>query len=136
MQTDCTTRNVVWPIHPHLNPMIPQKCHLRPDSCRTHHTIRFSIPDQTSELQPLGQSACACEGYSDNHIDGGVHPNRAPRRFPPRRIEAPVLNRAPFCELRCPDPEEAPWGYRTRGPNQWECTPDYTGDSDGKEKEG
>ncbi|CAK9035728.1 unnamed protein product [Durusdinium trenchii] len=44
------------------------------------------------------------------------------------RFQAPVLNRAPFCELRCPDPEEAPWGYRTRGPNQWECTPDYTGE--------
>lgn len=48
------------------------------------------------------------------------------------RFQVPLLNAAPFCELRCPDPEGlAPRGYRLvdpKLPGQWQCTPDYTGE--------
>lgn len=47
------------------------------------------------------------------------------------RFQVPVLDAAPFCDLRCPDPEgPAPMGYRPQqnAPGEWQCTPDYTGD--------
>lgn len=51
----------------------------------------------------------------------------------PASCQIPVLDTAPFCELRCPDPDTPPLeGYRLVDPlqpNQWQCTPDYTGDS-------
>ncbi|CAJ1448217.1 unnamed protein product [Effrenium voratum] len=43
------------------------------------------------------------------------------------RFQAPMLSLPPFCELRCPDPETWPPGYRLSDAG-WQCQPDYTGE--------
>ena len=58
-------------------------------------------------------------------------PRWLPALRPTPLRQVPVLDAAPFCDLRCPDPDgPAPMGYRPQqnAPGEWQCTPDYTGD--------
>eukprot|EP00913_Durusdinium_trenchii_P007827 g7346.t1 len=112
-----------------LEPCVPLVRLPAPPPARGTHVLRdgegFELEVHCGLLGPGEACLLGCRAPFVGELVTASCPVGNTNRF---QAGAPVLNRAPFCELRCPDPEEAPWGYRTRGPNQWECTPDYTGE--------